>query len=346
MLPKGDFILTGEEVVRTLGLTSVVTSGMVESYGGAVGVVVWGKDMVRHATLIVHEGGVEWCTDAKALQALEAMKSFHDFDSVMTLESLALIRKHYNILDEYILHAPRPGNVHITHIPTEEATRRLLGEEGRRVPEVPRKHKTEDSANHKKKDRRKSHLEVGRSAAKGKGPVETTEEAPTPRRKPKSVRELCSASTEVDGRDYHAIQMCSIPECAPDAPLDIDLTPLIHGMRVWLDGEASARYIQGTLIPRLASDLYTLLSEVLLDETTKAMVLLTELRGQLDDSESRLRSTRTQVWEMEIEQLELTWSKDALQADLPKRTIEDYNKSPGFKIGLVRMGRVSLEYRY
>ncbi|RWW87851.1 hypothetical protein BHE74_00003303 [Ensete ventricosum] len=37
------------------------------------------------------------------------MKSFHDFDSVVTLESLASIRKHYNVLDEYILHAPGPG---------------------------------------------------------------------------------------------------------------------------------------------------------------------------------------------------------------------------------------------
>ncbi|RRT78798.1 hypothetical protein B296_00026534 [Ensete ventricosum] len=102
-----------------------------------------------------------------------------------------------------------------------------------------------------------------------------------------------------------------MPECAPDAPLDIDLTPLTHGMRVCLDGEASARYIQGTLIPRLASDLYTLPSEVLLDGATKAMVL-TEL-------------------------LELTWSKDALQPDLPKRAIEDYNKSPseGYASGIL-----------
>ncbi|RRT55756.1 hypothetical protein B296_00033417 [Ensete ventricosum] len=47
VLPKGDFILTGEEVARTFGLTSAVTSSMVESYGGLVGAVVWGEDMVR-----------------------------------------------------------------------------------------------------------------------------------------------------------------------------------------------------------------------------------------------------------------------------------------------------------
>ncbi|RRT73091.1 hypothetical protein BHM03_00026947 [Ensete ventricosum] len=46
------------------------------------------------------------------------------------------------------------------------------------------------------------------------------------------------------------------------------------------------------------------------------------------------------------ELLELTRSKDALRVDLPKRAVEDYKKSPGFEMGLVRMGRVSLEYDY
>ncbi|RWV78830.1 hypothetical protein GW17_00060130 [Ensete ventricosum] len=46
--------------------------------------------------------------DAKALQALEAMKSFHDFDSIVTYESLASIRKCYSISDEFTLHALGP----------------------------------------------------------------------------------------------------------------------------------------------------------------------------------------------------------------------------------------------
>ncbi|RRT74526.1 hypothetical protein B296_00018203 [Ensete ventricosum] len=49
---------------------------------------------------------------------------------------------------------------------------------------------------------------------------------------------------------------------------------------------------------------------------------------------------------METELLELARSKDALQEDLPRRAIEDYKKSLGFEMGLVRMGRVSLEYGY
>ncbi|RWW07286.1 hypothetical protein GW17_00029330 [Ensete ventricosum] len=49
---------------------------------------------------------------------------------------------------------------------------------------------------------------------------------------------------------------------------------------------------------------------------------------------------------METELPELTRSKDALRADLPRQAIEDYNKSFKFEMGLVRMGRVSLEYGY
>ncbi|RWW77264.1 hypothetical protein BHE74_00014580 [Ensete ventricosum] len=49
---------------------------------------------------------------------------------------------------------------------------------------------------------------------------------------------------------------------------------------------------------------------------------------------------------MEIELLELTRAKDALRANLPRQAIEDYKKSPGFEMGLVRMGWVSLEYGY
>ncbi|RWW67835.1 hypothetical protein BHE74_00024684 [Ensete ventricosum] len=47
--------------------------------------------------------------DAKALQALEAMKLHHDFDSTVYLESLGSVRKRFSIPSEYVLHAPRSG---------------------------------------------------------------------------------------------------------------------------------------------------------------------------------------------------------------------------------------------
>ncbi|RWW77801.1 hypothetical protein BHE74_00013997 [Ensete ventricosum] len=57
-------------------------------------------------------------------------------------------------------------------------------------------------------------------------------------------------------------------------------------------------------------------------------------------------SARAQVRQMEIELLDLARSKEALQEDLPKRAIEEYKESLGFEMGLVWMGRVSLEYGY
>ncbi|RZS28920.1 hypothetical protein BHM03_00062580 [Ensete ventricosum] len=99
-----------------------------------------------------------------------------------------------------------------------------------------------DSVGQKKKDRRRSPHKADR-ASKGKGPVDTSVEPPAPRQRPKSVRELCSAQAGVDGRDYHAIRMCNIPEQASDAPLDPDLRPLTHGTSVWQSGGASATYI-------------------------------------------------------------------------------------------------------
>ncbi|RZS25062.1 hypothetical protein BHM03_00058207 [Ensete ventricosum] len=77
--------------------------------------------------------------------------------------------------------------------------------------------------------------------------------------------------------------MCNLPEQAFDAPLDPDLRPLTHGTPVWQSGEASTTYIRGMLLPRLASDLYTLPSEVLMDGAAKAMVLNQHYQAALFD---------------------------------------------------------------
>ncbi|RZS22152.1 hypothetical protein BHM03_00054890 [Ensete ventricosum] len=73
---------------------------------------------------------------------------------------------------------------------------------------------------------------------------------------------------------------------------------------------------------------------------------LANLREWLGDSKGQLRSARAQVRQMETELLDLARSKEALREDLPKRAIEEYNELPGFEMGLVQMGRVSLEYGY
>ncbi|RZS25061.1 hypothetical protein BHM03_00058206 [Ensete ventricosum] len=53
--------------------------------------------------------GVMTGAEAKVLQALEVMKSLHDFDSNICLESLGSVRKRFSIPNEYVLHAPKSG---------------------------------------------------------------------------------------------------------------------------------------------------------------------------------------------------------------------------------------------
>ncbi|RRT74525.1 hypothetical protein B296_00018202 [Ensete ventricosum] len=90
--------------------------------------------------------------------------------------------------------------------------------------------------------------------------------------------------------------MCNITEKAPNAPIKADLRPLTHGMLVWQNGEASAKYIRGTLILRLATDLYTLPSEVLIYGAVKAMVLveLDEVNGRRASTEADLEIARAE----------------------------------------------------
>ncbi|RWV94826.1 hypothetical protein GW17_00042602 [Ensete ventricosum] len=59
-----------------------------------------------------------------------------------------------------------------------------------------------------------------------------------------------------DGRDFHVIRVSGQLKRAPDAPLEVELTPLTHGMRVWQDGEAFVKYARAMQIPTLAANLY------------------------------------------------------------------------------------------
>ncbi|RRT60775.1 hypothetical protein B296_00028189 [Ensete ventricosum] len=94
--------------------------------------------------------------------------------------------------------------------------------------------------------RHKSHGEGESSktrSTKGKVPASMVDKASTPRsRRPKSVGELCSAQLGVDSRDYHVVQMSNLPERNPDSPLEMHLSPLTYGTRIWQDRVASAKY--------------------------------------------------------------------------------------------------------
>ncbi|RWV85379.1 hypothetical protein GW17_00052829 [Ensete ventricosum] len=126
--------------------------------------------------------------------------------------------------------------------------------------------------------------------------------------------------------------MCNLPEQASDAPLDPDFRPLTH--ETPLD-EANRRRAS------VEADL-----EKARSESASLERQLADLRERLGDSEGQLRRARAQVRQMETKLLDLARSKEALREDLPKRVVEKYKESPGFKMSLVRMGRVSLEYGY
>ncbi|RWW60548.1 hypothetical protein BHE74_00032451 [Ensete ventricosum] len=192
-------------------------------------------------------------------------------------------------------------------------------------------------------------VEAGLSPA-SRRPADVSDEPPTPRQRPKSVRELCSARARVDGRDYHAIRMCNLPERASDAPLDPDLRPLTHGTPEGGNSDAVATVeVRATEVQSLAEHLRVELDEANIRQASVEANLevarvglaslerqLADLRERLGDSEGQLRGARTQVRQMETELLDLSRSKEALREDLP----------PGFEMGLVQMGRVSLEYGY
>ncbi|RRT57324.1 hypothetical protein B296_00047332 [Ensete ventricosum] len=81
--------------------------------------------------------------------------------------------------------------------------------------------------------------------AKGKEPATPVEGTLTPRARSKSVKELYSAHPREDGQDCHVIRVRNQPEHAPDVPLEVNHSPLMHGMQIWQDDEAPTKYAQG-----------------------------------------------------------------------------------------------------
>ncbi|RWW74979.1 hypothetical protein BHE74_00017024 [Ensete ventricosum] len=267
-------------------------------------------------------------------------------------------------------------------------------EPSRKVPESSRKHRSKTSSSQRKKskvsDRHKSHNggEKSRPQAvedeKSDPPNERTSDA---RPRLKSIRELCRGHPEVDGRDFHAIRVCSQSEHVPDTALVMDLTPLTHETHVWVDGEASTKHVQGTQFLSLASDLYNLSSKILMDQATKFVVLMalidrvhdvdrviTSLGEKMDGLRKEVqrlkdRSNPDAVVATEQRASEAQSLADHLKAKLEEATqrweslekelgeiwkilsdswdqLSEAKKQLFDSMGLVRMGRVSMEYGY
>ncbi|RWV83994.1 hypothetical protein GW17_00054333 [Ensete ventricosum] len=217
-------------------------------------------------------------------------------------------------------------------IPAEEATRKSLEEEGRGVPEVPNKRRAGDSVGQRKKSkdstRHRLPHEADKSAsraAKGKGPASPVEETPTPRLKPRSQSaRACSQRALGDRLDRGQTAYS----------LGVPANSLMLVLRALFDWVHDT----GRVITSMDNRVDLLRKEVQRLKKGGDLDVVAAVEAQASEA-----NARTQVWQMEIELLELTRSKDALWANLPRQAIEDYKKSFGFEMGLVRMRRVSLE---
>ncbi|RRT66866.1 hypothetical protein B296_00009104 [Ensete ventricosum] len=340
--------------------------------------------------------------NVKALSALEVMKSCHDFDSTVSLESLATIQKHFSIPNEYVLHAPRPRQRPChpclegfsVYIDALEARLRFplhpIIEECLEWWRISPSQVVPNSW---------CYLITFLGECKGSGIIPTRDlfllcfrlcmgqgsycltsrAAPTltPRVESRSPSEVQKIPTKETTR-------ASEEEArgAPEVPIKRRAMDLAgqrkkskdfgwHRLHHEADrsayraakGKGPAGPVEETPTPKSKSrsvkelcsacpkvdgwDYHTIRMSSLPERALDApleMDLAPVTYGAgiwLDREASKIYPSH-----VETELLELTRSKDALWTDPSRQAIKDYKKSPGFEMGLVQMGRLSLEYRY
>ncbi|RRT71371.1 hypothetical protein B296_00017546 [Ensete ventricosum] len=69
-------------------------------------------------------------------------------------------------------------------------------------------------------------------------------------------------------------------------------------------------------------------------------------RGDLSEAQRQLKEAQVKARKMDNELLKSIKDLESTRAELPRRAINDYKESIGFKEGLKRMGRVAYEYDY
>ncbi|RRT40766.1 hypothetical protein B296_00035262 [Ensete ventricosum] len=143
---------------------------------------------------------------------------------------------------------------------------------------------------------------------------------------------------------------------------------LKNSTKIWNDPSTTEEFERGLLHPQLAQELYTLPSEVLLAQTAKEMVLraselekelektkrerdealqrleisdkeLNEARDNLSEAQRQLMKAWVKARRMDNELLKSMKDLESTRAELPRRAIDDYKGSVGFKEGLKRMGQ-------
>ncbi|RRT68962.1 hypothetical protein B296_00026183 [Ensete ventricosum] len=227
--------------------------------------------------------------------------------------------------------APARSPSEVQEIPLVEATRKVPESFGKCQAETlsGQRKKSKVSGQHKSRCKGEKSMPQVAEGEKSDPPNKRTPDA---RPKPKSVRELCSARLRVDGRDFHAILVIT------------SLGDKVDGLR-----KEVQRLKDGgnpntmTVTEQRASEAQSLADhlKVKLEEATQRRESLEEELGEI---QKRFFDSWDQLFENEL--LKLTRAMEALWDDLPKQAIDNYKKLRGFEMGLVRMGRVSLEYGY
>ncbi|RWW42451.1 hypothetical protein BHE74_00052001 [Ensete ventricosum] len=308
--------------------------------------------------------------DTRVLRDLEVMKAGHDLDKVVTEGSLAAIREQDSILIEYRLYVPQLGQLPYSSdvsgvnlcgmpkvlggkTPAARSAASTQGVSEAPLTEAPRSSSKrssntsvpsdDPSRRHKKvkilSRRHKScHREGGsRSHSKGKEPAasveepegqaESLEEAGTPVFiRPRSMKDLCETKVHKD-----------------------DINNLLQETEnLKAGGGPEAMAVAEEWVAELEKDL-----EKMQQEHTEALQRLetsnnelNKVRGDLSEARKQLKEARVRAWKANDDLLKSVKDLESTRAELPKRAVDDYKESVGFKEGLKRMGRVAYEYGY
>ncbi|RZR98878.1 hypothetical protein BHM03_00028316 [Ensete ventricosum] len=150
----------------------------------------------------------------------------------------------------------------------------------------------------------------------------------------RSMKDLFKTMVYKDDACYYALHMLDLAHQDPEKEMQPRWEGLKNSTKVWNDPSVAEEFERGLLHPQLAWELYTLPSKVLLARAAKEMVL------------RLLKEARVKARKMDDELLQSVKALENARAELPRRTVDHYKESVGFKEGLKRMGWVTYEYDY
>ncbi|RRT37259.1 hypothetical protein B296_00035746 [Ensete ventricosum] len=114
--------------------------------------------------------------------------------------------------------------------------------------------------------------------------VESDEEDALPvHHRPRSMKDLFKTKVQKDDAGYYALYMSDLAHQDPDKEMQARWGKLKNSTKVWNDPSTVKEFERGLLHPQLVRELYTLLSEALLAQAAKEMVLNQHVQMALFD---------------------------------------------------------------